>query len=262
MITLTQTAVGKVKEILGAQDPKPAGLRISVVGGVTPESYGGVDWSDRLGVNDTIWASGADMINTSTGSHGIMGIDFVDLPTDPTAVVGPFSAIPYDPNAVGDPKGIGGDVEIIGRARPICTGEFVTASVDTNFPSCNHPSDALLTAGLPIADAQWCWNLDSSFPGAFYWLLASFNKPAQPYVFFGVCNIWPDLFSLYQISVGVVDGNGDASGCAFISGNPGLIGLEFVMQARVCDPNFVGPTPIPGISDAFSNGVCLKIGCP
>ena len=33
MITLTETAVGKVKEILGAQEPKPAGLRISVVGG-------------------------------------------------------------------------------------------------------------------------------------------------------------------------------------------------------------------------------------
>ncbi len=33
MITLTQTAVGKVKEILGAQEPKPAGLRISVGGG-------------------------------------------------------------------------------------------------------------------------------------------------------------------------------------------------------------------------------------
>ena len=33
MVTLTETAVGKVKEILGAQEPKPAGLRISVVGG-------------------------------------------------------------------------------------------------------------------------------------------------------------------------------------------------------------------------------------
>jgi iron-sulfur cluster assembly protein len=33
MIQLTDTAVGKVKEILGAQDPKPEGLRISVVGG-------------------------------------------------------------------------------------------------------------------------------------------------------------------------------------------------------------------------------------
>jgi len=33
MITLTQTAVGKVKEILEAQDPQPEGLRISVVGG-------------------------------------------------------------------------------------------------------------------------------------------------------------------------------------------------------------------------------------
>jgi iron-sulfur cluster assembly accessory protein len=33
MIQLTDTAVGKVKEILDGQEPKPAGLRISVVGG-------------------------------------------------------------------------------------------------------------------------------------------------------------------------------------------------------------------------------------
>ena len=33
MITLTPVAVGKVKEILDAQDPKPTGLRIAVVGG-------------------------------------------------------------------------------------------------------------------------------------------------------------------------------------------------------------------------------------
>ncbi len=33
MIQLTDTAVTKVNEILGMQDPKPAGLRIAVVGG-------------------------------------------------------------------------------------------------------------------------------------------------------------------------------------------------------------------------------------
>ncbi len=33
MIQLTPTAIGKVKEIIGAQEPAPAGLRISVVGG-------------------------------------------------------------------------------------------------------------------------------------------------------------------------------------------------------------------------------------
>jgi iron-sulfur cluster assembly accessory protein len=33
MVQLTETAVGKVKEILESQEPKPAGLRISVVGG-------------------------------------------------------------------------------------------------------------------------------------------------------------------------------------------------------------------------------------
>ncbi|MBV6432503.1 MAG: hypothetical protein IANPNBLG_02645 [Bryobacteraceae bacterium] len=33
MIQLTERAVDKVQEILGSQDPKPAGLRIAVVGG-------------------------------------------------------------------------------------------------------------------------------------------------------------------------------------------------------------------------------------
>ena len=33
MVQLTETAVGKVREILSAQEPKPAGLRIAVVGG-------------------------------------------------------------------------------------------------------------------------------------------------------------------------------------------------------------------------------------
>jgi iron-sulfur cluster assembly protein len=33
MVQLTENAVGKVREILDAQEPKPAGLRIAVVGG-------------------------------------------------------------------------------------------------------------------------------------------------------------------------------------------------------------------------------------
>jgi len=33
MVNLTPVAIGKVKEILTSQDPQPAGLRISVVGG-------------------------------------------------------------------------------------------------------------------------------------------------------------------------------------------------------------------------------------
>jgi iron-sulfur cluster assembly accessory protein len=33
MVQLTETAIGKVQEILNTQDPKPAGLRIAVVGG-------------------------------------------------------------------------------------------------------------------------------------------------------------------------------------------------------------------------------------
>src|ERR1019366_1261913 len=33
MVQITERAIGKVKEIMGSQDPAPPGLRISVVGG-------------------------------------------------------------------------------------------------------------------------------------------------------------------------------------------------------------------------------------
>src|SRR5881398_1512409 len=33
MVNMTETAISKVKEILDTQEPKPAGLRIAVVGG-------------------------------------------------------------------------------------------------------------------------------------------------------------------------------------------------------------------------------------
>ena len=33
MVNITETAIGKVREIIDTQEPKPAGLRISVVGG-------------------------------------------------------------------------------------------------------------------------------------------------------------------------------------------------------------------------------------
>ena len=33
MVTITPVAIGKVKEIMSQQDPKPSGLRVAVVGG-------------------------------------------------------------------------------------------------------------------------------------------------------------------------------------------------------------------------------------
>ena len=39
MVQLTETAVGKVREILATQEPKPSGLRIAVVGGCSGFSY-------------------------------------------------------------------------------------------------------------------------------------------------------------------------------------------------------------------------------
>lgn len=236
---------------------------ISALGGNTPESYGGTDWADINGVNDVVWSSAADMISTNGNSHGICGIAFADMPADPTAVGSPFSPIPYDPNAADDPKGLGGDIAVIGRTRPPCTGEFIAGSVDTNLSACNHPTDATLTADVPKIGESWCWDMVSMHPNTQYWLYASLSKPTQPsFVLFGTCDIWPDLLALIPLSVGFTDANGNKSGCKTIPNDPALIGMPLTMQVRLCDPTFQGQSPIPGVPDFFSNGVCMTIGCP
>ncbi|WP_145187726.1 hypothetical protein [Planctomycetes bacterium Pla163] len=235
---------------------------ISVLGGNTPESYGGTDWADLDGVNDVVWSSAADMLTTSGGSHGICGIRYVDMSVDPSAAPMPISPIRYDPNATGDPKGLGGDIAVIGRTRPPCTGLFVAPSVDTNYPSCNHFTDADLTGGLPKIGEKWCWDMQSIHPNTAYWLYGSIGKPGQPYSLFGTCDIWPDLFALISFATGSTDANGNRSACILIPNDPTLIGLSVTMQARLCDPTYVGDKPIAGVPDFFSNAICITVGCP
>lgn len=55
MIQLTQTAVTKVQEILGSQDPKPEGLRISVVGGGCSGFSYSMAFENKPGMLDKIY---------------------------------------------------------------------------------------------------------------------------------------------------------------------------------------------------------------
>ncbi|MEZ5976728.1 MAG: hypothetical protein R3F34_00695 [Planctomycetota bacterium] len=235
---------------------------ISVLGGNTPESYGGGDWADVTGLNDVVWSSAADMLNTSGGSHGIAGLQFTSLPADPAAAITPICAIKYDPNNTIDAKGIGGDISVIGRTRPPCTGVFVQAAVDTNLPGCNHPTDGVLTGTLPVLGSNWCWNLDSQFPLAAYWLFGSKGPSTNTPIFGTPCTIHIDIFSYFSVTYGFLDGNGSAAGCLALPPATGLVGCKFTLQARLCDPNFGGQKPIPGFPDFFSNGMCLTLGCP
>ncbi len=52
MIQMTDAAVNKVKEILGAQEPKPSGLRISVVGGGCSGFSYSMAFEDKPGMLD------------------------------------------------------------------------------------------------------------------------------------------------------------------------------------------------------------------
>ncbi len=58
MIQMSEKAIGKVKEILDLQDPKPAGLRIAVVGGGCSGFSYSMAFEDNPGVLDKAYEFG------------------------------------------------------------------------------------------------------------------------------------------------------------------------------------------------------------
>ena len=54
-VTLTQTAVAKVKEIMAQQDPMPAGLRIGVVGGGCSGFSYSMNFENASGMMDKVF---------------------------------------------------------------------------------------------------------------------------------------------------------------------------------------------------------------
>ena len=57
MIALTERAVSKVKEIIEAQEPRPAGLRIAVVGGGCSGFSYSMNFEDNPGMLDKAYPS-------------------------------------------------------------------------------------------------------------------------------------------------------------------------------------------------------------
>jgi hypothetical protein len=134
--------------------------------------------------------------------------------------------------------------------------------------------DPVLTADPPALGTTMEILLDSEFPGALYWLVASVGQPTPTCVNMlgqivpcndpsAICTIHVDLNdlnNLIPLSIGLADANGD-----FMISLPipqsanALIGLEFTIQARMCAPN----APIQGpFQDWFSNAVFIRFGCP
>jgi iron-sulfur cluster assembly accessory protein len=56
MVQLTEKAIGKVREILDSQEPKPAGLRIAVVGGGCSGFSYSMAFENQPNILDTTYA--------------------------------------------------------------------------------------------------------------------------------------------------------------------------------------------------------------
>src|SRR5271154_1117129 len=58
-LSLSDTAVGKVREIMATQDPLPAGLRIGVVGGGCSGFQYSMSFENQAGMMDKVYSFGA-----------------------------------------------------------------------------------------------------------------------------------------------------------------------------------------------------------
>ena len=81
MVQLTETAVSKVKEILETQEPKPAGLRISVVGGGCSGFQYKFDVDNARAEDDLVIARDSAVVLVDPASVPFLAgseVDFVD----------------------------------------------------------------------------------------------------------------------------------------------------------------------------------------
>jgi iron-sulfur cluster assembly protein len=81
MLTLTETAVSKVKEIMGQQSPAPAGVRIAVVGGgCSGFSYSMAFENQSNGLDDVLDFNGLKVFVDQMSQQYLDGteIDYVE----------------------------------------------------------------------------------------------------------------------------------------------------------------------------------------
>lgn len=81
MVTLTETAVRKVLEILATQDPKPIGLRVAVVGGGCSGFQYRLAFETTQGPLDKVYAftSGTDELKVFVDQASLLYLDGVAI---------------------------------------------------------------------------------------------------------------------------------------------------------------------------------------
>jgi iron-sulfur cluster assembly protein len=77
MIQLTERAVGKVKEILDMQEPKPSGLRIAVVGGGCSGFSYSMAFENSQGMLDKVYKY--DGLNVFIDQASLLYLDGVEV---------------------------------------------------------------------------------------------------------------------------------------------------------------------------------------
>ena len=152
--------------------------------------------------------------------------------------------------------------EILGiKLRGECSG--IEAEVTPLGPSCNLPLDPVLEADLPILGQTSRIFMDTAFPGALVFPFASIG-PVAPVTIATTppCTIYVDFMdptNIIWLPTSFIDANGHWEMPLPLPADPILMGMEAIVQVRVCAPN--GPVG-PLFPDWSSSGLMLRLGCP
>jgi hypothetical protein len=129
--------------------------------------------------------------------------------------------------------------------------------------ACGLALDPVLSANPPVIGTNWTLSLNSdpAFGASLGFWFLSF-PPVQTYTVPGInCNIYVDILNpnnFFLVTMFFTDANGDWSITVPLPDLQALVGLDLIMQIRLCSPN--GPQG-PLQPDWLSNGLRVKIGC-
>ncbi len=138
-------------------------------------------------------------------------------------------------------------------------GAQVDALILRPGPGCGAP-EPQLSITPPVIGAPMTLTLESVFPNAPSWVWFSVG-PVTPATIPGTpCEVYIDYLNpanVFLFDAFVTDANGNKS-WTLTGGfpDPSLLGDEFVLQTRVCNPAGGGPL----LNDYLSNGIGIRFG--
>ena len=157
----------------------------------------------------------------------------------------------------------GVDNDTIDAGYCVCSGP--AATVSNLGGGCGLALDPILSAlNLPFLGTNFQAQVTSSFPGAFVFPFISVGPVAGTPIGSTGCTTYLDVLNptnVFAFPIVQMDGAGVWNSDFLIPNDPALLGMQYVLQIRICAPNGP-PGPLAPLPDWATNALLVTIGCP